>query len=155
MVKKKNAPVFAGDNGSKLVSPELLTSGQKLAITVNPSDCFQWFESPEDRFSLVTDYVYKLFKGIPNLTLELYPEVSSKGRIHFHGYIGIKDIMNFYIMFVPLLIGRNHIEIDTLSQDQKVYETYIKKSVKCMKPLTMCNRNYDDCGCMKVYTSTH
>lgn len=148
MVKRqKFKPSYPkSDNGSKLVSPENIVVGQQYALTVNPDDAHQFFDQPKDRIYLVLDYIYTFFSNINCVSTKLYPEVSSKGRIHVHGYIRIHRVIEFYTVFVPTLLAHNHIELDTVSDENGVYEKYIKKLQPQMQFCTSANTKINEDG---------
>lgn len=56
----------------------------------------------------------------------LYTELSSTGRLHYHGYVTINNISGFYIHDIHLLKYLGSFEIDTISQ-MDTWENYIKK----------------------------
>lgn len=71
--------------------------------------------------------------------ITLYPEVSSKGRWHWHGYIIITDVYNFYVRCVPTLENTGMYEIDDIN-DPEIWKLYISKDEKIMKPNLLAER---------------
>jgi len=138
MVKKKLQINSFNDAGSVIVSPETVSVTTWYTLTINPE--IQLFGDP-DRFMLVSSYVYGALKKINHITCQLYPEISGKGRIHFHGRIRIHDITDFFIYGVYKLFNIGHIEIDTIS-DSEVWEKYITKSKSYMEDLLKGNPIY-------------
>lgn len=150
MVKKKT--LIPPARGSTFVSPELVVVGQAYSLTINPEN--QRFGEP-DRFILITDAVYKHIKGIPNITVCLYPEISQGGRVHFHGTLIIHDIIDFYLFGNTNLNQLGHIEMDTIA-DMEKWMTYCKKSDHYMDVICAPNRYYlvkllDDAWSMNIY----
>lgn len=131
MVKKKAHINSFSDAGSVIVSPETVSVTEWYTITINPET--QLFGDP-DRFMLVSSYVYGKLKNINHIECYLYPEISGKGRIHFHGKIKIIDVIDFYLYGVYKLMLIGHIEIDTI-KDVKVWDTYMTKSCPMMASL--------------------
>lgn len=76
------------------------------------------------------------FKKLKYSSLELYPELSPTGRLHYHGYIQIKDILKFTYHDLHLLNQISY-EIDTMSEDPcgiYKYEQYVLKQKELWKP---------------------
>lgn len=75
------------------------------------------------------------FKKLKYCKLEIYPELSPTGRLHYHGYIEIKDIVKFYYHDLYLLNEISY-EIDTIDPEtQKTYIEYITKQQRLMEPI--------------------
>lgn len=73
----------------------------------------------------------KLFKD--NIEyLELYPELSHTGRLHYHGYIAIKDLPMFYHRDCYTLMNMGIIEIDVIN-DPLRWNLYVNKQKENMK----------------------
>lgn len=138
MVKKKTQINSFNDAGSVIVSPETVSVTNWYTLTINPE--IQLFGDP-DRFVLVSSYVYGALKKINHIECYLYPEISGKGRIHFHGKIRISDIPDFYLYGVYKLFLIGHTEIDTI-KDMVVWDTYITKSCSVMAELCRSNPIY-------------
>lgn len=49
------------------------------------------------------DKLRSIFKFTIDVLYDLYPEVSKGGRIHYHGWILIKDLVNFQMFDLPWL----------------------------------------------------
>lgn len=64
--------------------------------------------------------------------LELYPELSHTGRLHYHGYIAIKDPPMFYHRDCYTLMNMGIIEIDVIEDDIK-WMVYTQKQKNYMK----------------------
>lgn len=76
------------------------------------------------------------FKKLKYCSLELYTELSNNGRLHYHGYIQIKDILKFTYHDLHLLNQISY-EIDTMSEDScgiYKYEQYVLKQKELWKP---------------------
>lgn len=111
-------------------------NGVRYSITINPDDNFQ-FHVGMNRWAYVRQEVMNLMSEFaPQIEeLELYPDISYppalRGgvypRIHFHGWITWKDIINVLTRWEH----RSHfsVEIDTI-QDHKLWEVYCKKLIK-------------------------
>lgn len=82
--------------------------------------------APRKRWNEVyKDIQQTISKFIDEAEIEGNVEVSRKGRIHMHGYIKFKNIIDFYLK-LPSILADNHIEIDTIA-DMKTWEIYCTK----------------------------
>lgn len=100
---------------------------ETLAITLAPDDKFQFFD--------VDDRIAKFYSATrTNLTLaikqtcylRLRTEVSSLGRLHYHGYVTIRDRLKFYLYTIPYLQGNYTINIKNM-QDEMGWDNYCQK----------------------------
>lgn len=99
-----------------LESMELNT---EYAITIGPSDGHQYFKSL-NRMEDFRNYwrLFVLHNNPKHCHMVLHPEVSSGGRLHFHGTIKFssrKSLLDFYVRTLPALRDRATYEIDTMS----------------------------------------
>lgn len=128
-------PKFTNNSQHKLVKPEDVVETVEYAFTLNPGDqpnqsglgvneFKRWFTA--QRISILN-----ILGNYANI--DLYPEISSKGRIHFHGFLTIKDIFNFYYKCVPRLMVHYSIEMDTIA-DRAVWKTYCTKQEEFVQP---------------------
>lgn len=109
---------------------EDLEHDYRYCFTYNPCDKYQHFKT-HDRTSSFMQDMDKLFYH-NCYSLELYPELSKKGRYHYHGYITIHDKVLFYLFAVPVLIanGTMHIvkeEPPKPDSKYKSWQEYITK----------------------------
>lgn len=116
--------------------------------TLHKNQCYAVTLSPPDRRSItgakmVTGnelQTYKilemninedlqLFKKLKFSSLEIYPELSPTGRLHYHGLIQIHDVLRF--MYHDLhILNQISYEIDTLSNDEQSVIKYTNYVVK-------------------------
>lgn len=77
-------------------------------VTINPIDSYQHFSVVGCRItSCYTSLKNKiLFGSAAYAYFRLYPELSSKGRFHWHGYVNIHDPIKFYLYSVPELLKK-------------------------------------------------
>lgn len=114
-------------------APELekVNVGDELSITINASETFGKLNE------YIRHYIY-LMKHymIPYMEIkEMYPELSPKGRLHYHGIVkftSLKKIIAWY--FQGQHIKGFNISLDTIT-DSKKWKKYIKKQYKHMKPV--------------------
>lgn len=107
------------------LKPEEVYIGKLYAISVNPvaqpqiGRCLsfkEWYDSMEHLFRDVC--IASEFR--------LYVEISPMGRFHFHGWMCVKNIMNFYIYDVKTLTREQTCVIKEI-EDPEVWEEYILK----------------------------
>lgn len=99
-----------------------------LSITINASEQYPTINV------YLQHYLYKIKKYIvPYMKIvELYPEFSSKGRLHYHGIILFKThrmCVDWYYKYQHIQ-GLN-IKIDTI-KDMKVWKAYMTKQIEYM-----------------------
>lgn len=71
---------------------EDICEGQEFAITLNPLHNI----GVNEKYSAYLIKQHKLLLDcVTNNVLRLYPEISPIGRIHFHGYVYINDIVEW------------------------------------------------------------
>lgn len=155
-MKKKPKNVSCDElpsNGSNFVAPENIVENEWNTITLNPAHNQYYEKGSFERFNLWTAYVYTYLKQNLNYCdLELFPEISSKGRLHLHGYIKIKLVAEFYLHDVAKLVQFGNVEVDTV-KDMQVWDTYVRKQVKVLKSFTETNKHYNNNGMMSVTTA--
>lgn len=108
---------------------EDVSTGVLYAVTLNPSDKFQHFNMTSRVNKTIVDLESILFYN--DAEWELYPEISCKGRIHFHGYVSIRDKNNFYLYNIPYLLKRCTIVIKDIHsfEDPTYWNEYIEKQL--------------------------
>lgn len=81
------------------------------------------------------EHFQKVFKRKlePFCTYKLYPEISKKGRWHYHGYLKIHDVFGFHAVSLPILDDNSKYEIDVIN-DESIWAIYTQKDDKVMKP---------------------
>lgn len=78
---------------------ETIILNNRYAISINPNE--EWTPTSHP-MTWVKKTVAKLQDALSGCTLELYPEFSPTGRMHYHGVIDIKDHVE-YFRFLNLL----------------------------------------------------
>jgi len=109
---------------NQIPNMEDLIEGQRYAVTINPIDKFQYFAAQQrvNNCAVALDTI--LFYN--NAKYKLYPELSSKGRFHLHGYITVMNKIEFYLFSVPYMLSRCTIVIKELKDEDK-WDEYIHK----------------------------
>lgn len=111
------------------------------AISLNPKDDLQFFGRSVDK-RIMNSYLTLLhkayiWKGIEHL--KLFIETSSMGRLHWHGYIKVNNLEEFFLVTIPLMKKYGTFEIDHLNDKEK-WETYCEKQVGLLNiPLEFSN----------------
>lgn len=118
---------------SNIIDIETIELNLPYTFTINPCDDHQhWKLDTQSRIESCRIFMQHQIDQFSSCPTELFPEVSCKGRIHWHGKIVFKnhdDILKFYISHIPNLLYKSLIEIDTIADNDK-WNTYIKKQYK-------------------------
>ncbi|AXH77558.1 MAG: putative replicase-associated protein [Cressdnaviricota sp.] len=111
-------------------SYEDMLIGVRYAITINPCDKMQKFRDPLRLTSFLNEISKLLYHNNKIYRYTLYPELSPKGRLHYHGYITILDIDTFYLYSIPNLLKMSTIVIKPIKEESKeMWQNYcIKQS---------------------------
>lgn len=100
---------------------------ETLAITLAPDDKLQFFDVEQrlEKFHSATRT--QLTIAIKQTCyLRLRTEVSSLGRLHYHGYVTIRDRIKFYLYTIPFLQGLYTINIKSIT-DEMGWDNYCQK----------------------------
>jgi len=133
MVPKPRKPKAALDQGSyTCLPPEDVKTDVKYAVSLNPcDDCQYW--NVDDRYKKFLAKFFTCMRETKYAKYILYPEMSSKGRLHFHGTIEIFDVLNFYLYDLSVLRLFCQYEIDTI-QCATTWEKYCTKGKPLLAP---------------------
>lgn len=94
--------------------------------------CYTFTYNPEQQYVGDVERLKKVVRHFRNkmnfscLSYKVYLELSGNGRIHFHGYIKIKEIKEFYLFAVGTMCAHASTEIDIINDDEIWYD-YITK----------------------------
>lgn len=114
---------------SKLMSYEDVVENEYYAITINPSDKYQYFRC-ENRLGKCLCAIDPILYYNKNcFEYILWPEISSRGRVHYHGKIKIINKNFFYLSVVPHLLSRATVYMDEI-KDENWENVYCKKQDK-------------------------
>lgn len=123
-------------NKHKALKLEEVKPGVNYAFTINPIDKLQMFKS----FTRISDINKESHKYLAMLKhYVLYPELSPKGRFHYHGWIWFDndlEINEFYLSYLPSVQSMASYEMDTI-EDLKVWTDYCTKQHVFHKYYTM------------------
>lgn len=119
--------VYQKHDAHSCLKPEHLIKNTTYSISLSPSDKQQYYEST-DRVKRFQQQLYGrlLIHLSPYASYDLYVEISEGGRLHCHGTIVIKDVLNFYVYAIPFMRDEMTYEIDTI-KDATVWLTYCTK----------------------------
>lgn len=101
---------------------ELLEKDKGYAFTINPEE--QYY-GDINRFQKVINLLKRLLKP-PSFDYKIYIELSPTGRIHGHGWLWIKDPIEFVMHDIYEITKRATIYIDTID-DHDVWQEYCTK----------------------------
>lgn len=122
MMKRNIKAEFKNDNaeGFKAPKPENVKTQCYYTLTISPPEMIHTLfdnDDQEKELSLCR-YVSEVHKLILRyqqyVEIVLNPELSYKGRLHYHGVIKFLDIFGAYFYFLPRLSMLGYIEIDTI-----------------------------------------
>lgn len=125
----------------KLIKPEEVVINTNYAFSFNPEDqpCTSVFYNVKiDEFESWSKKQYKTFSILRYSTIQTFMEISKGGRLHFHGYIKINDIPNFYFYDLKRLMKEGTFEIDFI-KDPLIWDLYIKKQKPFMEKFCSIN----------------
>lgn len=78
----------------------------------------------------VRDYLIILKSISAYVKYEMFPEISPKGRLHYHGTIMFtswRDVFDFYYLEIPIVSEQSSLEIDTIKDIDKWKVYYLKQ----------------------------
>lgn len=123
MASPKNGDWYKPKN----VFPPLedLVENKCYAITINPCDKYQHFHSMM-RLEKCIDDLDKILADIGCYEYVLYPELSPKGRFHWHGFFVVIDKIRFYSYSIPHLLRCGTVVLKELV-DVEEWKKYVHK----------------------------
>jgi len=100
---------------------------ETLAITIAPCDKYQFVYS-EDRLNDFHKCLRLKLTSIcrNHVYLQLRTEISSNGRLHFHGYVTVRERLNLYLYVIPRLEDIATVVIKTMT-DAMEWDNYCQK----------------------------
>lgn len=112
--------------------------------TVSTDKCYSFSYNPEDQPSIERFYNIKLttytsfiqkykeiFTSMKYCDIQACLEISQKGRLHWHGWIRINDVVRFYLYDLKKLMHYGTYEIDVINDEEK-WELYVVKQLDIM-----------------------
>lgn len=117
----------------KCPAPEEIQCGMLYTFNYNPST--QPAMNELTGFYDWIEHISKLITGLNNCDIQMVPELSRRGRFHYHGFIIIHNPLKFFIYDVPKLLSDGVGEIDTIG-DLCEWSQYVYKQHNLMVQLT-------------------
>lgn len=119
----------------KAIKPEQCVVGQRYAFSFNPLDQPKFVQFHKVTLTTYTDWQNGVRKHLSfkHAKVNVFMEISSKGRLHYHGFIIIQNIVKFYLHDLPRLRMEGSYEIDTIS-DLPIWHEYLVKQKSFMLP---------------------
>lgn len=125
-----------------LKAEEYVELSGRYAITINPEDTR---DTERDTIKDFTDFrehinenveLHKstIFKHLKFCEIELYPEVSPTGRLHWHGVLTVLNTVGFLWHDLQYIRESAQSEIDTI-EDFQTWLDYIHKQEHLLKPI--------------------
>lgn len=109
--------------------PKLLKVNEPYAFSFNPASQpyeYQSNETIKGDIQIWTNCIISLLKSLRFCKVNIRPEISSNGRVHFHGTIHLLNIARFMLFDIPLIKDKGTFEIDTI-KDPETWKTYYTK----------------------------
>lgn len=142
--------------------PSHFNDNVSLSLTINPDDNFQFTSKVgNQRFQSVRQHVMNdLLQYVEYIEcLKLYPDISFPSplgggrypRIHWHGFVTFKNILNFLTKFSSC--SHFMYDIDSIDDD-KYWKAYSKKFIKQYKTHQMYSISLKDIIDMKPRTNS-
>lgn len=117
------------------LSPEDVKEDVLYSFSYNPEEqpLFEKFYKMKlNNLSDWSNHMKDILTTLHFCNISVFQELSRKGRFHFHGYIKINKILEFYIHDLAKLRHYGTYEIDKINNED-VWETYIHKQERIMK----------------------
>lgn len=119
-----------------MIKVESLVLNKEYAFSFNPEEqpLFEkFYKCKLNNLSDWSNAVKERLLSLKYAKVEVYTEISQKGRFHFHGYIRIiSDIVKFVVHDLAKLRHYGTYEIDDI-KDPITWQTYVHKQEHIMK----------------------
>lgn len=123
------------------IKPEEVVDNTLYTFSFNPEEqpMFQKFYSMTlNNLKDWSQQQHNILTSLKYCKVECYMEISSGGRLHFHGYIKITDTVNFFLKTIKHIRHYGTYEIDHITDHEK-WSEYVSKMEKKMK--TFCENH--------------
>lgn len=135
-----------------IISPEDVDLDKVMSFSFNPEEqpLFEKFYSM--RLNNLEDWSRRqkdILTSLRYCKISAVVECSRKGRLHYHGFIKISKVIEFYLMDLKKLMHYGTLEIDGIDDIDK-WVTYVTKQEKYMRKFCENNNmvyeigDYDD-----------
>lgn len=141
-----------------LKAEEYVELGGRYAITISPEDSrdsekdtFKDYSDIKEHIREVNDNnIQNIFKRLKFCEVEVYPELSPTGRLHYHGVLTVIDTVGFLWHDVQIIREQSICEVDTI-KDMNIWLEYVQKQQHLMnfyfdmdvKPIIIKNRKME------------
>lgn len=135
VTKTRTMPRASYNGKWKCVSPENVVALHKYTFNFNPEmqPKRNGYSEEVDSFKKFNDKMRETLGTLKYALVDVCLEISQTGRLHYHGYIVIEQIIEFFFYDIPLLQSLGAYEIDTIADEVK-WEAYVIKLRLLMKP---------------------
>lgn len=118
----------------KMIKPEDIDKGYTYAFTFNPEiqPEHNGYKEKLDNFVKFDKSMTTLLGTMRHADVKVYMEISQAGRLHYHGYIMINDIVDFCFYDLDNLKKNGSYEIDFIN-DKEIWEEYVTKQRDIME----------------------
>lgn len=123
------------------IKPEDVLEGVEYSFSFNPEDqphFDRFYNMKLNTLSNWSDNQFDILTSLKYCTVNVYLEISSKARFHYHGVIKIHHIPNFYIHDLAKVRNYGTYEIDYI-KDIEVWTSYVTKQKHIMEDY--CNKH--------------
>lgn len=123
------------------IKPEELIEDKEYSFSFNPDEQPIFEKFYKVKLNTLKDWSQQMFDiltTLRNCTLNVYLEISHKGRFHYHGWITPTSIPEFIINDLAKLRHYGTYEIDHIGDNEK-WKTYVKKQERFMKDYALKN----------------
>lgn len=127
---RKPAKNYNANLQHKCLKPENICLGDRYAFSFNPESqpIVQNFHNVRlTTFSQWADEIYAVFDKCKYCKIETVMEISAGSRLHFHGYITITKLIEFYFYDLKILKFHGSFEIDTIGGGLDAWDDYCIK----------------------------
>lgn len=121
---------FQAKRAHDIVPPEEIVLGEWFAISINPDDAGQLWGHPERLRFCVNHFKKTIWPQSNDIYCEVYPELSSKGRFHWHGFLQFstnQQVVHFYTNMIHYLCLHATITIKHFFENDKLKSPYMVK----------------------------
>lgn len=117
------------------IAPEDVVEGKEYAFTYSP-ELQPLRQNGGFKLQAIANYAmdtFSVFAKCRNCAIRAVHEISRKGRLHYHGYIRIYNVVAFYFNDLKKLSESGTLEIDHIN-DEYIWLRYVYKQHNLMRP---------------------
>lgn len=128
-------PQFSPHTKYSCIKPEQICLGDEYSFSFNPEDqpiFDKWYNVKINGLKFFSEKNENVLVTLRFCEVRVQMEVSSKGRLHYHGYIRIENVPKFIIHDLAKLRHYGTYEIDII-KDKDIWRTYVDKQKHFME----------------------